>query len=166
LAREFNISGWQISAFEDLIKSDAPLTMEDVHMLGIETVLCVTHLRERHGNIIRSAVSDVAMAQVSRLQGYQAKLESLKSTTEVALNRTDHLIEDLRTKYVTCANLTPNWGSRQYNVAEGQLRLVRDQHDSLWTRLLSDIEDLQSAHQSSTLSREALRDHFDLTDDD
>lgn len=166
LAREFNIPGWQISAFEDLIKSDSQLTMEDAQMLGIESVLRVTHLRERYGYIIRNTVGDMAMVQIARLQEHQNNLEKLQEVTETAISRCDHVIDDLREKYRSAQGLPYGWGSRQYNISEGQTRSIESRNHSLVAELKSDIETLSAARNKAPLTRAIIREHFDLTDDD
>jgi hypothetical protein len=58
LARDFAVRGWQIPALRELAIQTSPLTMLDVELLGVETVLRLAGLREqsprlRSGSVVR-----------------------------------------------------------------------------------------------------------------
>jgi hypothetical protein len=94
LARDFNVPGWQIPALRELAIQTSPLTMRDVEVLGVETVLRLAGLREQFGAVATAAVMERRKAELDMCHVHSAHLAELRSAHDLEVSALKMEAED------------------------------------------------------------------------
>jgi hypothetical protein len=74
LAREFSISGWQVPALEVLVVRKDALSLKEALLLGMETVLGISDLREIYGPIATRLREERCTAKMSIYNSHVTRL--------------------------------------------------------------------------------------------
>jgi hypothetical protein len=172
LAREFDIPGWQISALQALVLQKDVMSAQEVNLLGVETVLNISALREEYGVLVNRLRTDRYAAQLRIVKSSKKQLSALGAAKEEEsdwlVKRYDAILQ-LAIQEPMSDEQRKRWKASisKLKTAIGELKGFIDVYNHFGTDLCNVQDEVREAQEKiPSLSSEILRERFGLKGDD